>query len=347
MSNTTHESRQSGDKRRRRNRGGKNRNHQGNQSQSGNRREGGREGKPPRAEEFRPQSGSKRRPMPPPPKLTWWQKLLKALRLYKEPVRPPRPKPPVAEDAPPGTAPKSNVRNARSGQADASGSPSGEPRERKPRPPRDERREGERKPRGGNPETVESARVYVGNLSYEVSEEDLRELFAGIGKVRNVEIVYNRNTHRSKGYGFVEMIHINEARQAVEVLNDQFFMGRKMVVSGAQSKGQDERDEPEEDRERKPVVVVSAKPAAAAVVANETTHALVPDTAEAQAEPDALTETVETVETVEAAEAASSADPELPATAPEEPVVLAEAAVSPADENPTEEVRNETSSATA
>jgi RNA recognition motif-containing protein len=97
---------------------------------------------------------------------------------------------------------------------------------------------------------VETARVYVGNLSYDVTEQDLQELFKGIGGVRNVEIVYNRSTHRSKGYGFVEMLHKDEAVRAVEVLHDQPFMGRKLTVSGANSKGQDEREDRDDREER-------------------------------------------------------------------------------------------------
>lgn len=81
------------------------------------------------------------------------------------------------------------------------------------------------KSRGGDPSTVESARVYVGNLSYEATEHDLEELFKGVGGVRSVEIVYNRSTHRSKGYAFVEMLHKDDAVRSVEVLHDQPFMG--------------------------------------------------------------------------------------------------------------------------
>jgi RNA recognition motif-containing protein len=55
--------------------------------------------------------------------------------------------------------------------------------------------------------------------------------------VRKIEIVYNRNTHRSKGYGFVEMAGVDEAKRAVEVLHDQPFMGRTLIVNGAKSKG--------------------------------------------------------------------------------------------------------------
>jgi RNA recognition motif-containing protein len=117
---------------------------------------------------------------------------------------------------------------------------------------------------------VESPRVYVGNLSYDVSEGDLQDLFKGIGGVRNVEIVYNRATHRSKGYGFVEMLHVDEAKRAVEVLHDQPFMGRQLTVSGAKSKGQDEREdveEREERQERRPRPTPVAVASAAAVVA--------------------------------------------------------------------------------
>jgi RNA recognition motif-containing protein len=84
---------------------------------------------------------------------------------------------------------------------------------------------------------VESTRLYLGNLSYDAAEYELEELFKGAGAVRDVEIVYNRNTHKSKGYGFIEMATIDEAKRAVEVLHDQPFMGRKMIVNGAQSKG--------------------------------------------------------------------------------------------------------------
>jgi len=95
-------------------------------------------------------------------------------------------------------------------------------------------------------------------LSYDVTEQDLQELFKGIGPVRNVEIVYNRTTHRSKGFGFVEMLHMDEAIRTVEVLHDQPFMGRKLIVSGAKSKGQDEREEREDRPERAPRPVAIA-----------------------------------------------------------------------------------------
>ncbi len=174
---------------------------------------------------------------------------MKAIGLYKEPVRPPRPERKPDADRPQREprAPKSNTRNARSGDAAAA----------EERPARGGGRGGERsrggdRGRGGDSDSVESTRVYVGNLSYDVSEQDLQELFKGIGGVRNVEIVYNRSTHRSKGYGFVEMLHMDEAKRAVEVLHDQPFMGRKLTVSGAKSKGNDEREDQEERPARQP-----------------------------------------------------------------------------------------------
>lgn len=80
---------------------------------------------------------------------------------------------------------------------------------------------------------VTSPRLYVGNLSYDAKEDDLQEVFSGVGNVLSVEISINNRTQRSKGFGFVEMGSIDEARRAVEVLHDQELMGRKMLVSGA------------------------------------------------------------------------------------------------------------------
>ncbi|MEX1048001.1 MAG: RNA-binding protein [Akkermansiaceae bacterium] len=273
MSHATQDSRDSGDNRRRRSRGGQNRNR--NQSNSDRRGGGGdergsrdsrgqggrRDSK--RAEEFRPQAPRPARVYS-QPKLSLWQKILSAVGLYKAPARKPNaPAPPPDREARP---PKSNTRNARSGDS--------EPREKRPegdRPPREPREPRARdtnRPRGGDPKSVESTRVYVGNLSYDVSEQDLQELFKGIGGVRNIEIVYNRSTHRSKGYGFVEMLRMDEAMRAVEVLHDQPFMGRNMTVSGAKSKGNDEREDKDElpERESRPVVLASTSPAVEAQV---------------------------------------------------------------------------------
>ncbi len=87
-----------------------------------------------------------------------------------------------------------------------------------------------------NPEEVATSRLYVGNLSYEVTEFELEDLFKGIGNVKEVEIIYNRHTHRSKGYAFVDMGTIEEAKRSIEVLHDQPFMGRQLNISGAKAR---------------------------------------------------------------------------------------------------------------
>jgi len=88
---------------------------------------------------------------------------------------------------------------------------------------------------GRKPEVVEvtSPRLYVGNLSFDATESDLAELFNGVGSVNSAEVVTHRRTQRSKGFAFVQMQSVDEAKRAVEVLHDQEFMGRKLVVSGA------------------------------------------------------------------------------------------------------------------
>ena len=87
------------------------------------------------------------------------------------------------------------------------------------------------------PEAVEvtSPRLYVGNLSFDATESDLFELFNGVGHVQNAEVVSYRHNQRSKGFAFVSMQTIEEAKRAVDELHDKEFLGRKLVVSGAKS----------------------------------------------------------------------------------------------------------------
>jgi len=84
------------------------------------------------------------------------------------------------------------------------------------------------------PELVEvtSPKLYVGNLSFDATESDLFELFNGVGQVRNAEVVCHKYTQRSKGFAFVQMTTIEEARRAVQAADDKEFLGRKLVVSG-------------------------------------------------------------------------------------------------------------------
>ena len=87
------------------------------------------------------------------------------------------------------------------------------------------------------PELVEvtSPRLYVCNLSFDATESDLFELFNGVGHVQNAEVVSYRHNQRSKGFAFVQMQTVEEAKRAVEELHDKEFLGRRLVVSGAKS----------------------------------------------------------------------------------------------------------------
>ncbi len=87
------------------------------------------------------------------------------------------------------------------------------------------------------PQSVEvtTPRLYVGNLSFEATESDLYELFKGVGEVQNAEVVTYKHNQRSKGFAFVQMLTVEEAKRAVSELHDKEFLGRKLVVSGAKA----------------------------------------------------------------------------------------------------------------
>ncbi|CAB4243312.1 Putative RNA-binding protein RbpE (modular protein) [Methylacidimicrobium sp. AP8] len=89
-------------------------------------------------------------------------------------------------------------------------------------------------------------RLYIGNLSYEVAESDLFELFSKVAPVKNVDIVRDRRTNRSKGYGFVEMADLEAAKLAFAQLNHAELVGRQIIVSGAKSERRDGRRETSE-----------------------------------------------------------------------------------------------------
>ncbi len=90
---------------------------------------------------------------------------------------------------------------------------------------------------------TENGRLYVGNLSFETTEPELEDLFKGFGRVRSVEIIYNSRTYRSKGYAFVEMEELSDAKRAAEELHGQPFMGRELRVSAASEKNEHDDDE--------------------------------------------------------------------------------------------------------
>ncbi len=75
--------------------------------------------------------------------------------------------------------------------------------------------------------------IYVGNLSYEVTEEDLKEAFEVFGEVETVKVIKDNYTGRSKGFGFVEMSNNADAQSAINDLNDKELKGRTLKVNTA------------------------------------------------------------------------------------------------------------------
>lgn len=110
---------------------------------------------------------------------------------------------------------------------------------REPRAARTERESGEGKRERRAPVYVEptTSRLYVGNLSYEVTNADLETLFAAYGSVVEAAVVTQGGSDRSKGFAFVEMGDVGEAKAAAAALNDHELQGRKMLVTGAKSEG--------------------------------------------------------------------------------------------------------------
>jgi cold-inducible RNA-binding protein len=78
-----------------------------------------------------------------------------------------------------------------------------------------------------------SNKLYVGNLSFRVTSEDLQEHFAAAGAVESANVVYDRETGRSRGFGFVEMADDEAANAAIAQFNGQEYDGRNMVVNEA------------------------------------------------------------------------------------------------------------------
>ena len=79
-------------------------------------------------------------------------------------------------------------------------------------------------------------KIYAGNLSYNVNDEDLRAAFAQFGTVDSADVIVDRATGRSKGFGFVEMGEAAEAKAAIEGLNGKDLDGRSLNVNEARPK---------------------------------------------------------------------------------------------------------------
>jgi len=91
----------------------------------------------------------------------------------------------------------------------------------------------------GSEPTGEGIELYVGNLSYDMTDPDLEKAFSAYGKVLSARIIKNKFNDRSKGYGFVEMAGQAGADKAVKAMNSKEVMGRKLVVNEARSKSRE------------------------------------------------------------------------------------------------------------
>jgi len=78
-----------------------------------------------------------------------------------------------------------------------------------------------------------STKLYVGNLSYETSDSTLQQIFAPYGSVQSAQVIMDRDTGRSKGFGFVEMSNAQEGRAAIDALNGKESGGRSLTVNEA------------------------------------------------------------------------------------------------------------------
>jgi len=83
--------------------------------------------------------------------------------------------------------------------------------------------------------------IYVGNMSYEVTEEDLRQAFEGFGKVESVNIIKDRYSGEPRGFGFVEMPDKAEGQSAINDLNGKDLKGRTLNVNEARPRSDDRR----------------------------------------------------------------------------------------------------------
>ncbi|HRU18981.1 MAG TPA: hypothetical protein P5125_01360 [Kiritimatiellia bacterium] len=81
--------------------------------------------------------------------------------------------------------------------------------------------------------------IYVGNLSYDMTEAQMRKEFEKYGVVKSARIICNRFNHKSKGFGFVEMPNRAEAEAAVKALHDKEILGRKLRVNEAKNKSRE------------------------------------------------------------------------------------------------------------
>ncbi|MEI6352396.1 MAG: RNA-binding protein [Candidatus Nomurabacteria bacterium] len=90
---------------------------------------------------------------------------------------------------------------------------------------------------------MQENKLYVGGIPYSSTAEDLKKLFSEAGEVKDAMIIMDKMTHRSKGFGFVEMATAEGANKAISMFNEKEFMGRNLTVNLAR---------PMEKREERP-----------------------------------------------------------------------------------------------
>ena len=94
--------------------------------------------------------------------------------------------------------------------------------------------------------------IYVGNLSFRCSDDDLMELFSEFGEVTSAKVIMDRESGRSRGFAFVEMANDDDGKAAIEALDGQEHQGRNLRVNEAQPRGDRPRgDRPRGDRPRR------------------------------------------------------------------------------------------------
>ncbi|HEX9135888.1 MAG TPA: RNA-binding protein [Nitrospirota bacterium] len=96
---------------------------------------------------------------------------------------------------------------------------------------------------------MSTMRLYVGNISFKATEEDLRDLFAQAGEVSSVKLIKDNATGRLRGFGFVEMASEEDGKKAITMFNGKSFMERSIVVNEA--KPQERREQGGGFRERR------------------------------------------------------------------------------------------------
>jgi len=79
-------------------------------------------------------------------------------------------------------------------------------------------------------------RIYVGNLNYEVTDDELREIFAEFGESASADVIKDKFSGQSKGFGFVDMPDNDQAQEAIKALNGKLVKGRNLTVNEARPK---------------------------------------------------------------------------------------------------------------